>query len=176
LVAEEMTVAPETALYPGSAAVTVTISNQAGVDVENGFWVELFVDPPTVPRVNSIAVADGIGAFWYVPSLGAHELLILSLGDVDERYSNFGGSFSAGRHELYAYVDAYSPEGEAGLVSEFDEANNLLGPLIVEIGDGSGGDGAEPATQDAAQVLRVFLERLEELLALLREAVQSQRG
>ncbi len=176
LVVDAITVGPETGLDVGSVAVTITIGNQAAVDVENGFWVELFVDPPALPSINYVAVADGIGAFWYAPGIGPHELLDLSLQDVDERYSNFGGSFSTGRHQLYAYVDAYNPEGEAGLVSELDEANNLFGPVTVEIGDGSDGDGSEPASRGAGQALRVFLERLERLLAMLRTYVKSQRG
>jgi hypothetical protein len=176
LVVDGIAVAPDTGLDAGPVAITVTIGNQAGVEIETGFWVELFVDPPMVPTINSIAMADGVGAFWYVPRLGAHELLSLSLEDVDGRYTNFGGSLPTGRHELYAYADAYNPEGEAGLVSEVDEANNLLGPVTVQIGDESDGDGSEPATQGAAQALRVFLERLEGLLAVLRRYVGSQRG
>jgi hypothetical protein len=176
LVVDGITVAPETGLDAGPVAITVTIGNHAGVEIATGFWVELFVDPPTVPTINSIAMVDGVGAFWYVPRLGAHELLSLTLEDVDGRYTNFGGSLPAGRHELYAYADAYNPEGEAGLVSEVDEANNLLGPVTVQIGDESDGNGSEPATQGAAQALRAFLERLEGLLAVLRRYVGSQPG
>ncbi len=176
LVVNAITVEPQTGPDVGSAAITITIGNQAGVEVENGFWVELSVDPPALPSVNYVAVADGVGAFWYAPRLGAHEVLDLSLQDADERYTNFGGSFSTGTHQLYAYVDAYNPEGEAGLVSELDEANNLFGPVTVEIGDGSDGNGKEPSPRSAGQALRVFLERLESLLAMLRSYVKSQRG
>ncbi|NIN68182.1 MAG: hypothetical protein GTO63_26430 [Anaerolineae bacterium] len=176
LVVDGITVTPEAGLDAGSVGITVTIGNRARVEIATGFWVELFVDPPTVPTINSIAVADGVGAFWYVPSLGAQESLSLSLEDVDGRYTNFGGSLPTGRHELYAYADAYNPEGEAGLVSEVDEANNLVGPVIVQIGDGSDADGSEPVTQGAAQALRIFLDRLEGLLAVLRRYVGSERG
>lgn len=175
LVVNGMTVEPETGLDEGSVAITITVGNQGGVDVESGFWVELFVDPPALPNINYVAVADGVGAFWYAPRIGAHESLDLSLQGVDERYSNFGGSFSTGRHQLYAYVDAYNPEGEAGLVSELDETNNLFGPVTVEIGDGSDGNGSVPASRGAEQALRLFLERLERLLAMLRTYVKLQR-
>ncbi|TKJ31585.1 MAG: hypothetical protein CEE40_00755 [Chloroflexi bacterium B3_Chlor] len=176
LVVRGVEVSPEVGLESGSVTVTVTIENQAGVDAENGFWVELFVDPPTVPSINSIAVQDGEGAFWYVSGLAGQQPLGLSLEDADDRYSNFGGSFSAGRHELYAYVDAYNSEGEIGLVLEADESNNVLGPLIVDIGQGSGGDGSDPMGSGPVQTLRLFVERVGRFLELLRDYVASQQG
>lgn len=176
LVVSGVEISPNVGLESGPVTVTVTIENQAGVDAENGFWVELFVDPPTVPSINSIAMQDGEGAFWYVPRLAGHETLGLLLEDADGRYSNLGGSFSAGRHELYAYVDAYNSEGEIGLVLEANESNNVLGPLIVDVGQGSDGDGPDPEGTGPVQTLRLLVERVGRFLQLLRDYVASERG
>ena len=173
LVVDRIVFAPEVRSDSSLVTVTVGIRNDSGVDVENGFWVELFVDPPRVPSINSIA---GPGVFWYVPGLGALESLSLGLEDADSRYSSFGGRFSAGRHEVYAYVDAYNSEGEVGLVSELDEANNLLGPSIVEIRRESDENSSEPTSIVPREILRFFLQSLERLLDQLRQYVGSPKS
>jgi hypothetical protein len=170
LVVDEVVVVPEIGSDSSPVTVTVVIRNDAGVEVQNGFWVELLVNPPGVPSVNSIA---GQGAFWYVPGIGARETLTLALEDADRRYSDFDGRFPPGRHEVYAYVDAYNTEGEVGLVSEIDETNNLLGPMIVEVGRGSDENGTDSMSSFPTDVLRRFLEHLERLLAQLRQYMGS---
>jgi uncharacterized lipoprotein YddW (UPF0748 family) len=173
LVVDKIVVAPDTGLDSSPVTVTVAIRNCTGVEVQNGFWVELFVDPSTVPGINSIA---GQGAFWYVPSLGAQETLTLAPEDADPLYSTFEGRFSSGRHELYAYVDVYHTEGEVGLVSELDEANNLLGPLIVEIKGTSDENSWDPTSPFPTEALRLFVERLQSLLSQLRRFADSLRS
>jgi hypothetical protein len=149
------------------------IENDADFDVESGFWVELFVDPPSAPKINSIAGQHGHGAFWYVPDLGAHQTLSLAIEDADSRYSDFGGRFSPGRHEVYAYVDAYNTEGEIGLVLEVDETNNLLGPLLVEFGSDSDDNGSHSRASLPGEILSRLMEGLERFLAQLRDYIGS---
>ncbi|MDH4207599.1 MAG: N-acetylmuramoyl-L-alanine amidase, partial [Anaerolineae bacterium] len=168
LVVDSLVVSPPQGVSTGPVSVTVTIRNDGAAEAATGFWIELFVDPADVPAVNSVVVPQGEGALWYVPGLAAGAAQTLSLGDVDERYSNFTGSFCSGRHELYAIVDAYNTEGKAGLVAEADEDNNVLGPLVVDIGvPGSGA--AEPVSPDPGELVLRLLQRVRTVMALLRD-------
>jgi hypothetical protein len=169
LVVGKLVMTPERDLESGPMTVTVTIRNDGVSDTGNGFWVELFVDPEKTPSVNSVAVGESEGALWYVPALAAGSTTSLSLEDADDRYSSFDGRLSIGRHELYVYVDAYNTEGEVGLVAEADESNNLLGPLVVEIAQGSPDGTTEPSKSGPGEVLRALMRRLDELFTLLRE-------
>lgn len=176
LVVDRIAVAPEAGLDSGPLAITVTIENKAPVGTENGFWVELFVDPSVVPTINSLAGQRDEGAFWYVSGLAAEETLSLSLQDADERYTSFSGDLTAGSHELYAYVDVYNSEGEMGLVLELDETNNVFGPLIVEVGQESDDEGSGSTAPDLAEMLSSVVQQVERLLAWLREHVASQQA
>ncbi len=176
LVVESVALAPELGLDSGPVTVTVVIRNQSAIDVEDGFWVELFVDPPRLPDINSIFGQEGQGAFWYVAGLAAQETLGIGLEDADARYTTFGGHLSVGQHEVYAYADAYNSEGEMGLVSEVDENNNLLGPLIVEIRGESQEDSPDATGFTAGEILRLLLESFEKALAQLREYVAQAKG
>jgi hypothetical protein len=171
LVVDRLVVTPAENL--GSDPVTVTVSatirNEGLSDAMTGFWVELFVDPDTVPAVNSVVASDTGGALWYVPALSAGNVVSLSLEEADQRYSSFSGSLSTGRHQFYVYVDAYNTEGEVGLVAEADESNNLLGPLVVETGSGPSEEASEPGRSGPAEMVARLIKRLEELLNLLRE-------
>jgi hypothetical protein len=169
LVVGKLVMTPDGDLESGPMTVTVTIRNEGLTDASDGFWVELFVDPEVSPSVNSVAVGESEGVLWYVPSLEAGSTMSLSLEDADDRYSSFDGRLSIGRHEFYVYVDAYNTEGEVGLVAEADESNNLLGPLVVEIAQGSPDGTTEPSNSRPGEVLRALMRRLEELLVLLRE-------
>lgn len=169
LVVEKLAVTPEESLESGQVTVTVTIRNEGLSDAESGFWVELFIDPETTPTLNSTIVGEAEGVLWYVPSLPAGDTTSLGLDEADERYTNFSGRLPAGRHEFYVYVDAYNTEGQVGLVAEGDESNNLLGPLVVETGQGSPDDSTEPSTPGPGGVVSLLIRRLEELLRLLRE-------
>jgi hypothetical protein len=171
LVVDKLVVTPADDL--GSEPVTVTVSvmirNDSLFDVTTGFWVELFVDPDTVPTVNSVGALDTGGALWYVSALAAGSTAALSLEEADQRYTSFSGVLSTGRHKVYVYVDAYNTEGEVGLVAEADETNNLLGPLIVETGPGAGEGPDEPAQSGPAELVARLIKRFEEFLNLLRE-------
>ncbi|HUS70763.1 MAG TPA: N-acetylmuramoyl-L-alanine amidase [Anaerolineae bacterium] len=166
LVVGSVVVTPQGGLGATPVTVTVTLRNDGVADVADGFWVEFFVDPRTAPAINSVVGAEGHGVLWYVPSLAAGESRTLSLEGADARYTSFDGRLSAGNHNLYVYVDAYHTEGEVGLVVESDESNNLMGPLVVEVGEPSDGGASGPA-----EFIRLLIGRLEELLRVLRGQV-----
>jgi hypothetical protein len=169
LVVEKLAVTPEESLGSGQVTVTVTIRNEGLSDAESGFWVELFIDPETTPKLNSTIVGEAEGVLWYVPGLPSGDTTTLGLDEADERYTNFSGQLPAGRHQFYVYVDAYNTEGQVGLVAEGDESNNLLGPLVVETGQGSPDGGSEPSSPGPGGVVSMLIKRLGELLRLLRE-------
>jgi hypothetical protein len=159
-------VTPKEGLATTPVTLTVTVRNDGVADVVDGFWVEFFVDPQTAPAINSVVGPQGQGVLWYVPSLDAGGSRTLSLEGADARYTSFDGRLSTGTHNLYVYVDAYHTEGEAGLVVESNESNNLMGPLVVEVGEASGGSASGPA-----EFIRLLISRLEELLRVLRGQV-----
>ncbi len=171
LVVDRLVVTPANDLVsePVTVTVSATIRNESLFDATTGFWVELFVDPGTVPVVNSVGALDTGGALWYVPALAGGSTVSLSLEEADQRYSSFSGVLSTGRHQFYVYVDAYNTEGEVGLIAEADESNNLLGPLVVETGSGPGEEPDEPSRSGPGELVARFIKRLEELLNLLRE-------
>jgi hypothetical protein len=172
LVVDGAVITPQEGQGSVPVTVTITIRNDGQADVTSGFWVEFFVDPTVVPTVNTVVDSAGHGALWYVPDLAVQEAKTLSLQGADDRYSNFDGYLSSGRHELYVYVDAYNTEGEAGLVREADESNNLLGPLVVDVGEPDGSDGTTPVKPGGlAQWLRLLIGRVTELLTSLKERV-----
>jgi hypothetical protein len=166
LVVGNVVVTPEEGLGATPVTVTVTIRNDGVANATDGFWVEFFVDPRTAPAINSVVGQEGHGILWYVPSLDAGESRTLSLDGADARYTSFDGRLGTGNHNLYVYVDAYHTEGEVGLVVESDESNNLMGPLVVEVGEPSNGGASSPA-----EFIRLLIERLEELLRVLRGQV-----
>jgi hypothetical protein len=168
LVVESIVAGPQQDLAGSPIGITVTIRNDGAADAVNGFWVELFVDPHDIPTVNSVVLPQRQGALWYVSDLSASTAMSLTLEGVDHRYSNLDGRFSSGRHQLYAIVDAYNTHGNAGLVAEEDESNNVLGPLQVEMG-GATDDSSEPPTTGPGQGVWSLLRRLDALLRLLRE-------
>jgi hypothetical protein len=176
LIVDKVVIDPRASLDSSPLTVTVTIQNDAPVDVSNGFWVGLSVDPANSPAVNSVAVHEGQRALWYVPRLPAHEARTLSSSDMDDRYSNFSGRLSQGRHQLYVYVDAYNLEGEVGLVAESDEGNNLLGPLVVEVGPQSGDGEPAPTPAGPVEFLRLLIQRLEGYLSVFRERLQRDQA
>jgi hypothetical protein len=166
LVVGGVVVTPQQGSGTTPVTLTVTIRNDGAADVADGFWVEFFVDPRTAPAINSVVDSQGQGVLWYVSSLAAGESMTLSLEGADARYTTFDGRLGTGSHNLYVYVDAYDTEGEVGLVVESNESNNLMGPLVVEVGETPQG-----GTSGPAEFVRLLIARLEELLRVLRGQV-----
>jgi len=120
---------PET----GEPALFRTRIRNQGDGAAGGFWVQLYLDPKETPYVNSIASQLGTGLLWYVDGMAPGEEITLSSSNSYPSHSNYPGSLASGMHRVYVLVDAYHTEGTAGLVLESDEANNLLGPIDLEI-------------------------------------------
>lgn len=119
--------------------VRVTVRNQGGA-TETGSWVQLFVDPDTPPRTNSISSVVGKGLFWYIDGLGEGEEIVLINATAYSEYSNWNGELASGLHSIYAMVDSYNVSGDLGLIIEADESNNLSGPVQVRVGATGGLD------------------------------------
>jgi hypothetical protein len=132
LVVWGMTVEPAMPREGSPMTVTLKVVNQGHGDA-GGFWVELYADPAEKPTLNSVCTEIGRGAFWYVAGLEAGSAITLTTESMYRAYSDYPESWEAGEHRFYAMVDAYGSAGEAGLVSESAENNNLLGPLVLDV-------------------------------------------
>jgi uncharacterized repeat protein (TIGR01451 family) len=120
--------------------VTITVKNVGNSPVNNGFYVDIYVDPDPIPTGPEHTANDGRSdqyATWLIPS--ATEVLPLEVGEeltliiggdfYKSEYSNFLGNISVGT-PIYAQVDSGSPPN--GYVLELDE-NNIFGPVSVTL-------------------------------------------
>ena len=115
--------------------VLVTIRNNGPAPVREPFWVDLYLDPTSVPQAGQIwgDLCD-VGKAWLVrePLSPGQEWTLNSRAaddpaNPDDRYSIWPEKLPAGEHVLYAQVDSYW--APVGLVVERDETNNLWGPV-----------------------------------------------
>ena len=105
-------------LSPGlnqSIAVTVTIRNQGDADVSQFFYTDVYTDH--VPS----GCGDVGWAYERTDGLAAGETAVLAF--------THPGFDTAGVHTFYAQVDS------ACQIDESDEANNIFGPLRVQVTD-----------------------------------------
>ncbi len=105
-------------LSPGlnqSIAVTVTIRNQGDADVSQFFYTDVYTDH--VPS----GCSDVGWAYERTDGLAAGETAVLAF--------THPGFDTAGVHTFYAQVDS------ACQIDESDEANNIFGPLRVQVTD-----------------------------------------
>jgi hypothetical protein len=123
--------------------VRVTIRNQGNVAVQNGFFVDVYINPSPAPtRVNQtwLDLADQ-GMVWGVQGNALQALVPGSSITLEYRdpyyleiYSVFSGSLSPGT-PIYAQVDSFNdPDTGYGTVLESHERiggpyNNILGPV-----------------------------------------------
>ncbi len=161
LVVEGLSLLPEEPRSGEPVTITVTIANVGQAPTRGGFWTGLYIDPQEPPFVNSASTELGSGLLWYTPGLEAGEAITLTTQEAEEQHSDFGGTFAPGSHELYLYVDAYNPGVEEGLVVESEEGNNLLGPVVIEVGGEEISPEEETPPGDA---LRALLRELLEIL------------
>ena len=154
LLVEGFSLLPEEPTSGEPVTITVTIANVGQAPTEGGFWTGFCIDPQEPPVVNSVSKGVGSGLFWYTPGLEAGQAITLTAEEA--AYGDFVGTFTPGSHELYLYVDAYNPGVEEGLVVESEEENNLLGPIVIEVGGEE-----KPSPGDALRgLLRELLETL----------------
>lgn len=154
LVVEGLSHLPEEPRSGEPVTITVTIANVGQAPTGGGFWTGLYIDPQEPPVVNSVSTE-----FWYTPGLEASEIITLTAQEAE--YGDFVGTFAPGSHQFYLYVDAYNPGVEEGLVVESEEGNNLLGPVVIEVG----GEETSPQEENLpGDALRALLKELLEIL------------
>jgi predicted outer membrane repeat protein len=146
LVVVTMTVSPQSGLVTNSPVVIeVAVKNQ-GASPAGGFWVDLYLDPQSVPAPNATwpllcatpwPDANCYGGAWYVAqTVQPGQTITLTSADLpaDASYSHWLSRIPfAGTHSLYAFVDVYAEYGQHGLIHELDDGNNLFGPVSVTV-------------------------------------------
>ena len=140
LIVSKITVQPTTGNANEPVRVSVVVKNQ-GNATASGFWVDVYVDPNSIPAQNQSwndlcspawPNPNCYGGAWYVrESIEPGRSLTLTTATLlaDKSYSHWTGKLPAGTHTFYARIDSLADSGAAlGLVSESDESNNLGGP------------------------------------------------
>jgi hypothetical protein len=135
--------------------VTVVVQNQGSVSTSEGFWVDFYVNPTTLPndpglggdrRWNNTGSSQGIA--WQVPPLaGGQSVTLTSDGSVglgpSGPQTSWNGSLPPGSNNLYAFADSFDLENAPFVeIDESNENNNMAGPLIVVATAGLDGDSA----------------------------------
>jgi hypothetical protein len=94
----------------------VTISNTGDVDIDQSFFVDVFLDPTAV--YSTSIPLDQSSGYVAVGSLGAHTSRVITM-------TTAGFASEPDPHQVYAMVDSVRQ------MSEGDETNNIAGPLVV---------------------------------------------
>ena len=131
-----------------SHGITVTVENRGTEPVIDQFWVDVYINPSTVPTGTQQVWSDlgGQGLVWGITEdalpLEAGSTIILTVGD--EHYwpalSYAAWPLLAGT-PVYAQADSYGGAAGIGTVLEGHEFvdgfyNNISGPISVEASDG----------------------------------------
>ncbi len=149
--------------------VVITITNQGNQPVEDGFWVDLYIDPNPVPtQVNQMwhqiaaqGLAWGVAAESMSIAPGESFTLTVNGPYYQPDYSRFYGTF-AENTPIYVQVDSYSSTTNYGAIQETHEKaneqyNNIAGPFTLTA---SHPTGTVPEThKPAADALRLLPER-----------------
>ncbi|MCB0154701.1 MAG: hypothetical protein KDF65_07880, partial [Anaerolineae bacterium] len=136
---------------PGSTdnvVVSITIQNQGTQSTGQGFWVDFYVDPQTLPndpalgrdrRWSNSSINSSQGIAWPVSNpLGPGQSITLtSNSDFDPTQTVWSGQLGLGSHALYAFVDSFDLDDPTGPTNvelvETNENNNMSGPINVNI-------------------------------------------
>jgi PKD repeat protein len=154
LACESLSLDPPIPAAGQTVVITAKIKNQ-GEGAADGFWVDLYINPTTVPTTNHLLPWQNAcggpsscptGIAWSVSDTPLAVGLSRSLLSVPTPFhpdgfspnaSKWSGSLPAGNYNLYAYVDsidnAVLPDTD-GAVKETNESNNrcdLLGLTIA---------------------------------------------
>ena len=140
-------------LIATSDAVTVTIKNQGGVDVNDAFWIDVYFDPSETPGLNQPwDTIASYGIVWGVTtSIPAGGSLTLTTGG-EYYFPEYSSSTPLPvEANVYALVDSINHATSYGAVRESDENNNLFGPVISTTGVTGGaariGGQSQPASR-----------------------------
>jgi hypothetical protein len=131
----------------------VVVENRGNAPATDDFWVDVYVDPDTVPTsVNQTwEMVGDQGLVWGVEAdLAAGEVLTLTVGDeyYSDEYSNISWPLAVGT-PIYAQVDSANAETDYGAVLEDHEItgepyDNVAGPFAsIADTDGAGVRGGE---------------------------------
>ena len=123
--------------------VLVTIRNNGRDVINNGFWVDLYLDPAEPVGLNVLwHEVSPRGKTWYIQrpfapgttiTLSTNDPDVLDGGHVESgRYSYWPGDLGSNdiMHELWAMVDCFGPAPQGGIF-EPDEDNNIFGPFYI---------------------------------------------
>jgi hypothetical protein len=127
-----------------SSNVHVVVMNQGNAPVASEFWVDMYVNPHTVPTaVNQTwDQLASQGLVWAItqdalPHLTPGGAITLTVGDAyyAPDYSNVSWPLPSGTR-LYVQVDSFSPDTAYGAVLEMHEIggeayNNIGGPFVA---------------------------------------------
>ena len=130
----------------GQVTLTAQIRN-TGHGPVSGFWVDLYIDPSQTPTPehgwHNLCNPPWpnercFGGAWHVTqTLAAGEQMTLTSTTLtnDRQYSHWTGRLPSGAHTLYLAVDSFG--SSHGLIDEFDELDNVIGPHQIIIAEGS---------------------------------------
>ncbi|MCP4419365.1 MAG: hypothetical protein GY805_22350 [Chloroflexi bacterium] len=130
-----------TSLDVSGGNVQIVITNQGTGAVSDSFWVDLYIDPTTVPTMvnQTWQMVSSFGAAWGIEDaampLAVGETITLTVNDIyyHPEQSNLPNSISAGT-PVYVQVDSANSNTNYGNLLETHEItndiyNNILGPV-----------------------------------------------
>jgi hypothetical protein len=162
-----ITLAPDQRSFAAGepVSISVEVTNQGDAATENGFWVELYINPAEEPTVNQ--PWDSLCGLWPCHGIvwgvseplqpGESVTLTSTAGSYAAEQTIWPGWFAAGTSDLYLLVDSWNCDANGeqcvtgGAVDEGDETNNLthLNGLTV-----TGGNPSQTTIQTEALPIR----------------------
>lgn len=117
LVVESISTEPPTPLANVTITLRVVIKNigKGDVPVGNNFWVDLYINPPSLPLPRQEGTISWGAQYWWLPAGASYTLT------ATYRFTN------TQTYALYAQVDTDNN------VVEADEYNNVAGPVMVAV-------------------------------------------
>jgi hypothetical protein len=127
--------------------IVATITNVGMAPTQEGFWVELYINPLEQPTINQrwdtrCGMLPCYGVVWGIEeplAPGEQVILTATPGEYREELTIWPGWFAAGTTDLYLLADSWNCDAQeanctpTGAIAESNEANNLfhLGGLEV---------------------------------------------
>jgi fibronectin type 3 domain-containing protein len=117
LVIQSITSSPQTPTINQQITYTIRVKNQGSGDVSSPFWVDFYIDDQPITDCTDSGIK-----YWSVSSLAAGATI-----DLTYTYTGFS---SSGNHSIYAFADTNCA------ISESNESNNILGPVVTNVSQG----------------------------------------
>jgi uncharacterized repeat protein (TIGR01451 family) len=130
--------------------VTVVIENSGNASTGEGFWVDFYLNPTTLPNNPSLGgnrrwelTGSQQGIAWEVSALGPDESVTLSsngapgtIAPEPDPLTKWNGALPGGSNSLYAFVDSFDVENASFVeILESDENNNMAQQIITAAND-----------------------------------------